>query len=218
MASSGSVTAWIGQLQAGEEAALGKLHQRYWPRLVALARQRLQGTPARAADEEDIAQEAFWTFCRRLRSGTAFRLTGRHDLLALLTHIVACKAVNQIERECGTQKRGGGRVRDEAALATLAGTGGEGRGLEQAAGDEPSPLEQALLHDCYRHYVHGLADHLRPFAELYLAGCTHREITARMGCVERTVERKLALILKRWQEMAEAGVQEEAGPPASGGG
>ena len=47
---------------------------------------------------------------------------------------------------------------------------------------------------------------LQAFAELYLAGCTHREIAERLACVERTVERKLALVLKKWQQQAEASV------------
>jgi RNA polymerase sigma factor (sigma-70 family) len=216
MTAIGSVTAWIGQLQAGEETALAKLHERYWPRLVALARQRLKGAPGCAADEEDVAQEAFWSFYRRLRVGQDFRLASRHDLLALLTHIIACKAVNQLQHELGVQKRGSGRVRNESALEALGGAGPEGRGLDRAEGPGPTPLEHALLNDSYRHYVSGLADNLRGFAELYLAGCTHKETAARMGCVERTVERKLTVILKKWQEMAAADVaQDLAGPVAA---
>jgi RNA polymerase sigma factor (sigma-70 family) len=211
MSSGGSVTTWLAQLQAGQETALARLHQRYWPRLVALARRRLQGAPARAADEEDVAQEAFWSFYRRLRAGAEFHLANRHDLLALLTHIIACKAVNQIEHEL-MQKRGGGRVLGEAALAALADVH---QGLEQAAGAEPTPLEQALLSDCYQYYVAGLPARLRDFAELHLAGLTHKEMAAQLGCVERTVERKMALILKKWQEMALAGVNEV--PPSLSG-
>jgi RNA polymerase sigma factor (sigma-70 family) len=211
MASDGSVTAWIGRLQAGDEGALGKLHSRYWPRLVALARRRLKGVKGQA-DEEDVAQEAFWSFYRRLKTGDPFRLSSRHDLLALLTHIIACKAANQIDHECRA-KRGGGQVRAESALAVLAGSAA-GHGLDQAAGDEPTPLEQALLDDCYQHYLNGLSDALRAFAELHLAGCTHKEIAARLGCVERTVERKLALVLRKWQEMAARGLTEDLGVPA----
>jgi DNA-directed RNA polymerase specialized sigma24 family protein len=209
MSPEGSVTVWINQLQAGEETALGKLHNRYWPLLVAVARRRLHGVPGRACDEEDVAQEALWSFCRRLRAGREFRLNSRHDLLALLTHIIACKAVNQIEHEVGVQKRGGGRVQGGSVLELLAGgaadVGGEGIG----ANSEPGPLEQALLNDAYEHYVGGLPEPLRGFAELYLAGSTHKEIAELQGCVERTVERKLALILKRWQEI---GAEQIASP------
>jgi RNA polymerase sigma factor (sigma-70 family) len=202
MSSTGSVSAWIGQLQAGQESALAKLHERYWPYLVAIARKRLKGAPASAADEEDVAQEAFWSFYRRLRTGHKLQLESRHDLLALLTHIVACKAVNQIQHECGVQKRGGGRVRDSSPLETLS----LGETPDDGGG---TPLEQAALKDCYRHYLDGLPESLRKFAELYLAGYTHKEIAQRVGCVERTVDRKLPMILEKWRTLAAEQLDQE---------
>jgi RNA polymerase sigma factor (sigma-70 family) len=207
MSSTGSVTAWIGQLQAGEETALNNLYKRYWPHLVALARQRLKGVPIRFADEEDVAQEAFWSFYRCLKAGRAFRLESRHDLLALLTLIIACKAINQIQHELGVQKRGGTRVVSLSALDAGIAPAPEGRGL--------SPLEQALRNDEYRHYLSGLPEGLRDFAELWLAGCTQKEIAAQLGCVERTVERKLAIILKKWQGMADESLSQDLSGPAS---
>jgi RNA polymerase sigma factor (sigma-70 family) len=210
MSSRGSVTAWIGQLQAGDEAALGKLHARYWPYLVELARRRLAGAPGRAMDEEDVAQEAFWSFYHRLRSGQALRLASRHDLLALLSHIVACKAVNQLQHEFGTRKRGLGQVRGESVLN--AATSSEQRGLDLLDAAMRTPVEQVILNDCYQHFVSALPDRLRDVAELHLAGFTHREIAARLGCVERTVERKIALVLTKWQEMAVESVNRDLGP------
>jgi DNA-directed RNA polymerase specialized sigma24 family protein len=198
MPSGGSVTVWLGQLKQGEEASLGKLHARYWPALVALARKKLRGAPVRAADEEDVAQAAFWSFYRGLKAGRLPHLESRGDLLALLTHIVACKAVNQIEHEVGVQKRSAARIEGSSALAHLA---------EDVS---PTPFEQALLHDCYARYVHGLPDKLRGIAELYLAGCTHKEIAAQLGCVERTVDRKIPLILARWQQMAAMSIEDDA--------
>lgn len=208
MSSGDSVTAWIGQLRAGEEAALGKLHARYWPALVALARRKLRGVPGRAADEEDVAQEAFWGFYRSLKAGRLPRLDSRHDLLALLTHIIACKAVNQIKHEVGTRKRGGPEA--------LAGHPPPEGGSEAPADGGITPLDQAALNDLYRHYVDGLPDSLRAFAEPYLAGCTHQETADRLGCSLRTVERKVALILGRWRATAAdcLGGGQPAPPPA----
>lgn len=204
----GSVTGWIVKLQAGEEAALGKLHGRYWPRLVTLARRRLRGTPAAAADEDDVAQEAFWAFYKSFKAGQVPTLRNRHDLFAVLSHIVACRAVNQIQHEVGTRKRGGGQVRHQSALAALAGE--DGPAWESADPAARNPLEQAILNDCYQRYIDDLPEELRPFAELHLAGLTHREIADRLGCVERTVERKMALILKRWQALAAESVSQAA--------
>src|SRR5262245_61640964 len=48
MPSDGSVTRWLGALQAGDPAAAQQLWERYFQRLVALARAGLQGAPRRA--------------------------------------------------------------------------------------------------------------------------------------------------------------------------
>jgi RNA polymerase sigma factor (sigma-70 family) len=202
MSSIGSVTGWIEQLKAGEEAALGKLHQRYWPQLVEIARRKLGTSPRRAIDEEDVAQQAFWGFFQSLKAGRVPQLTNRYDLLALLTHITACQAINQIKHEVGVQKRGAGRVREEAALQPPSDSSQPGYGLEAVPAPGPSPSEQAILQDCYQHYVDSLPEHLRPFAELCLAGCTHEEIAERLGCTARTVDRKMVLIRAKWQRLA----------------
>jgi RNA polymerase sigma factor (sigma-70 family) len=199
----GSVTAWLGRLQAGEEAALWDLHQRYYPAMVAMARRRLPGAVCRAADAEDVAQEAFWGFYRSLRDGRLPRLTNRQELLALLTHITACKAIHLLEKELGGKRDC--RRRQDAVLEAL------------AQRREPGPEEEALLHDCYRHFLDGLPPALREFAVLFLAGFNQLEIAERLGCVDRTVRRKLNLIFQKWQQMAAAHLGETSrdGQPAS---
>jgi RNA polymerase sigma factor (sigma-70 family) len=198
MSSSGSVTVWIEQLKAGEEAALAKLHQRYWPELLRLARRRLRGAPCRASDDEDVAQAALWSFYRGLRSGRLPQLANRNDLMALLTHLVACKVANHIKHEAGLQKRDAHRTQSDSSLDQVALAPG------------PTPFEQALLNECYERYVTALPETLRDIAELYLSGCTHKEIAAQVGFVVRTVERKLALIREKWQKIALASVHGEA--------
>jgi hypothetical protein len=71
MSRGGSVTTWITQLQAGEESVLGYLHARYWPWLVGLARSKMKGARLHAADEEDVAQQAFFSFYRTFKAGGA---------------------------------------------------------------------------------------------------------------------------------------------------
>src|SRR6516165_4221490 len=165
MSSIGSVSVWIRQLQRGEEAALGKLHARYWPYLVGLARRKLGGTPRRAVDEEDVAQQVFWGFYQSLKAGRLPQLTNRQHLLALLSHITACQTTNQIKHELGVQKRGGSHVQGESALDYRNGSlDAPARGIEQIADSGLSPLEETVLDDCYQFYIGALPEHLRDFA------------------------------------------------------
>ena len=63
MASSHSVTHWIGQLRAGDQVAAQHLWEGYFRRLVGLARASCRACHA-APDEEDVASGAFASFCR----------------------------------------------------------------------------------------------------------------------------------------------------------
>jgi len=186
----GSVSRLIAGMKAGDEAALADLHKRYWPQLVNIARKRLKRAPLRHVDEEDVAQSALIGFYNTVRDKRATQLENREQLLALLSHIVACKAINQIQRAL-TLKQGQGRVVSLTPMAFL------------AADVSPTSSQEALMRDCYAHYVGELPDELRSFAEMHLAGFTNAEIAEQMDCVERTVERKLALLRSRWRKLAD---------------
>jgi len=69
MTTSGSVTHWLQLLQAGEDSAARQIWERYFPRLVGLAREKLRGADGRMADEEDIALSVFDSFCRGIEQG-----------------------------------------------------------------------------------------------------------------------------------------------------
>lgn len=202
MSTEGSVSLMIRSLREGDDTALSGLHARYWPVLVSIARRKLRGAPPRAADEEDVAQQAFWSFYRSVRAGQLPRLANRHDLLAALTHVTTCRAIHQLEREYGTQKRGLGHVLGESALDVLTGRSSVSPGLQQQAVTFTTPDEEVLLHDSYDYYLGRLPEQLRELARLHLAGLSNREIADQLGCVERTVERKLALLRFEWDRFA----------------
>ncbi|GAC1475355.1 MAG: ECF-type sigma factor [Isosphaeraceae bacterium] len=196
----GSVTRWIGGLKAGDEEAVRPLWERYYSRLVRLARTRLRkGRRGVAEDEEDAALSAFNSFCAGAAQGRFPRVTDRDDLWRLLVVITARKAGSQLQRECRL-KRGGGRVR---GATDLPGGGNEGDSADVLAsilGTEPTPeFAAAAAEECRR--LLDLLDgvELRQVALDRMEGYTNDEIAQRLGCARRTVARRVDLIRKTWE-------------------
>jgi DNA-directed RNA polymerase specialized sigma24 family protein len=199
MSSPGSVTLWIDQLKAGDQAAAGNLWEVYYQQLVARARQKLLGAaPRRAADEEDVALSAFHSFCRAAEQGRFPRLNDPHDLWQLLIMITDRKANALVKRE-RRQKRGGGKVLDEAAIRPQ-GAPPEASPLDQIPGQEPSPEFTAeVAEECER--LLGLLkdDDLQTGAVQKLAGFTVEEIARELGRGARTVKRWMRSIRQMWE-------------------
>ena len=200
MSSKGSVTNWIGQLQAGDAAAAQKLWERYFRRLVGLARKKLQDAPRRAADEEDVALSAFASFCHHAARGQFPKLADRDDLWRLLVTVTSRKAFH-LRRDEKRPKRGGGEV---LSLGELSGPASEREAvLEQILDREPTPAYAALLAEESRRLLERLDDEqLRAIALYKLEGHTNDEIAGKLGYERVTVQRKLRLIRQIWGQEA----------------
>jgi RNA polymerase sigma factor (sigma-70 family) len=180
-----SVTLWLEQVKEGERAVVCQLLDRYFHRLVGLARSRLRGRPALADYDEDVALSAFNSLCLGAERGRFPDLADRHDLWRLL-------AVMAIRKAIDVQRRGGARE-----------LSGEPN-LERLLSDEPPPELAAEMADQYQLLLGRLDDaELRSIALWKVEGHTNEEIAERLGCVERTVERKLRRIRILWAEVTE---------------
>jgi DNA-directed RNA polymerase specialized sigma24 family protein len=198
----GSVTAWIEQLRAGNRAAAQPLWERYFSRLVGLARSKLQGLRRGAADEEDVALSAFDSFCRAAEQGRFPQLGDRDNLWELLVVITVRKAIDLRQRET-RQKRGGGKVAGESALDGPLGSEDGGAGIEQVVGAEPTPELAAQVADEVQRLLGMLPkEEVRSVAVLKLEGYTNAEVADRLGCALATVERRLNLIRSMWKGSA----------------
>jgi DNA-directed RNA polymerase specialized sigma24 family protein len=196
MASDGSVTHWIAELKAGNPLAAQKLWERYFQRLVGLARSKLRGVRRLAADEEDVALSAFDTFCRGAENGRFPRLDDRDNLWSLLVLLTARKAWHLVRDE-GRRKRGGKAVsRSETPLPEEA-----NGGLDQLLGREPTPAFAAQVAEEYQLLLARLDDReLEMVAVWKMEGYTNEEIAAKLDCTARTIERKLRIIRGLWQQ------------------
>jgi DNA-directed RNA polymerase specialized sigma24 family protein len=197
MNSPGSVTLWIQQLKAGDQAALHHLWEGYFPRLVAMARKKLGRSPRQAADEEDVALSAFDSFCRGVEQGRFPRLDDRDDLWHLLVALTLRKASN-LARHAGAQHQGGGRVRHVSALAGL--DESEGRAFAELLSQEPDPAFAAQVAEECGRLLGLLPVPLREVAVLKMEGHSNEDIAATIGRALATAERRLKDIRALWEK------------------
>jgi RNA polymerase sigma factor (sigma-70 family) len=188
-ADEGSVSGWIGQLQAGNTSAAQRLWQRYFHRMVQLARARLHAAGIRS-EEEDVALSAFASFCQAAEQQRFPQLANRDDLWRLLVTLTARKVWHRRRLE-QTQKRGGGVLTGQDLEVELDGI----------VGREPTPEFATEVADELQSRLACLkkAD-LVAIALRKLDGYTNDEIAAQLGCARSTVERRLRLIRMHWSE------------------
>lgn len=187
MSTEGSITRWIDRLKVGDGDAAQKLWEAYFTRMVKLARSRLEDAPRRAADEEDVALSAFKSFCAGAKEGRFTLLADRQNLWPLLVSITAHKCVDLVRRENRKKRRA------EALPA-----------FDELISDEPTPEFVAQMTDELDRLL-GLLDatgdaDLRRIALSKMQGDSTVETATALGCVRRTVERKMQIITRIWSE------------------
>ncbi len=192
MGPEGSITRWLGPLQAGDAVAAQELWERYFRRLVGLARGKLQVSARRATDEEDVALSVFDTFCRNAQRGRFPQLADREDLWRLLVTLTARKAA-RLRRDEGRLKRGGGRQAVPAESEEAC--------LESILSREPTPQFAAEVAEACRRLLSCLGDaQLEEVARCKMEGYTTEEIAQRLKCAPRSVKRKVKLIRDLWEQ------------------
>ncbi len=200
MNSERSVTQWIGSLKEQDDEAAHRLYSRYVERLLGLARKKLSGWNRLVADEEDIAIIAMNSAIRGIQEGRFARLNDRDDLWQILAMLVDRKVVDQ-KRWAATKKRGYGMEMGESVLCSSNTSDSENPGMGQFADSDPSPEFVAQFSEEVDARLNQLEDDdLRKVALWKMEGFANVEIAERLGCVERTVERKLRVIRSIWTE------------------
>jgi len=197
MSTGGSVTRWVTALKGGDTAAAQPLWERYHRRLISLARQKLQSARRRAADEEDVVQNAFHSFFRGVAGGRFPQLEDRNNLWRLLVIITARKALDQIAHE-RSKRQGGGTVQGQSRML-LEESNWDDPAIQQVVGDEPTPEFAAQVAEEYQRLLDLLDDEtLRQVAVRKMEGHTNDEIAEQLDCSKRTVARKLETIRIIW--------------------
>jgi RNA polymerase sigma factor (sigma-70 family) len=188
----GSVTHVFRRMRDGQEDAVRDLWERYYPRLLALTRKTLSTWPTRMADADDAVQSAFFGFWQGARRGLFRGEMRRANIWNVLCTIAFRKAMKQARHE-KAGKRGRGKVIGESSLAQFSGRKAT---LEDVAAVVPADAVDVQCTEL----LELLDDELRQIAVFKLMGFKNREISQQIGCTERRIERKLALIRLRWTQ------------------
>ncbi len=190
------VSRWVLHLADGDEDAANEVWNEYFGKLVRLARRKLDGMPLRDVDEEDVALSAMNSFYRGMAQQRFDTLKNREDLWKLLVTITARKASAKLRRHYA-QKRGGGGIRGESVFQQDDDSMRDGIG--NVLGREPTPeLALGVAENCQVLLDKLGDDMLRQIALMTLEGYRTEEIASKLGCVRRTVERKLERIRETW--------------------
>lgn len=193
----GSVTGHLSHVKRGSTVAIQQIWDRYFERLIRLARLKLIATPQLKAYDEDVALSAFASFFRAMARDRFPDLRDRTDLWQILIMLTHRKARGLIRREYRS-KRGGGRIqftpdRSEANGSSVS------NAFMDVINREPTPQEAVeIAEECQRQLDLLNDQKLRQIALWKLEGFSNEEIAERLGCVLRTVERKLHAIRAIW--------------------
>ena len=187
MNNKGSVTQLLEDARQGDETSLNRLFNRFYARLKKWAGRELDPAKCREFDADDIAIEAFHSFCKGILHGKFPKLGDRHSLQALLATITIRKAINKIDY-ANAQKRGEGRVRGESIFESTNDSVENNQGFESVKSEGLSPAEKVILDDQIEYYLGVLPENLKPTTQRLLLGFSPREIASEFKRSTRAIE------------------------------
>ena len=186
------ITVWLNKVECHPDAAMEKIWQAYYERLVSFARLKLKDHPRRSVDEEDVAAQAFNSLYNGIKANRFPKLNDRHDLWKLLLTIAARKASYAIRNNMA-KKRGGGNVRGESIFLAK-----ESAGLQDIAIAPTQEFANQFTYDLFEQLNILDDETLKQVAMLKLEGHSNREIAEKLDVVTRTIDRKLERIRAIW--------------------
>lgn len=194
MPDNGSVTTWLAALRNGDSTAAQRCWEVYFDRLVRLARAKLAAKRRTLQDPEDIALSALKSFCLAAERGRFPKLNDRHDLWQILVMLTARKTIDALRYE--NPRPNPAPLPDRNGSESSA-----ARSIDDIIGIEPTPgLIVEIAENCERLRAILPDDLCRQIVDLKLQEFTNQEIAAQVNKSLATVERKLALARRLWEE------------------
>lgn len=194
----GSISQDLAALRSQHPQAGQVLDSRFRKAIVMRTRSFLSGTRSRVADEEDVAQEALAACLRSVHAGKSVWVRDRRQFWRLLVASARRKAAD-LRKKLARKKRCDEALRGESAFIPLGGASDDG-GITQVPARDLSPDRALMMTEEYRLFLASLKPAVRDVVLLKVDGYTNREIAERLGVAVVTVERRLHLIRKKWNQ------------------
>jgi RNA polymerase sigma-70 factor (ECF subfamily) len=178
----------MARLRGGDDAAAAAVFHSFASRLIALARDQLDGWMRPKVDPEDIVQSVFRSFFHRFQGGD-WDFVSWDSLWGLLTLVTLRKCSNwsaYLRRDCRDGRR-------EVTVGDCSNSPWEP--LDPA----PSPEEAAALTEAVEQLLRGLDAPERAVIELTLQGHSAEDIAEQLGRAARSV-RRVREKVRQWLE------------------
>jgi RNA polymerase sigma-70 factor (ECF subfamily) len=196
MSSDPSFDDLMARLKEGKNEAATQVFGRFASRLIALARAQLAPQIRQKEDPEDVLQSVFRSFFRRNADGEFGRFESWDNLWAMLMMLTLRKCGRRVEYFHAARRD----VQREVPGQPAPELSGSDWGILD---DEPTPSEAAMLTETVERLMNSLAGRSREIVSLSLQGVAPAEVSAQLGCTERTVYRVLEGV-RAWLETLRA--------------
>ncbi len=185
-----------------DDQAISQFWDAHFDRLAALARQKMSRSVSRIADGEDIALSVLNSFFTGVTQQRFRNLDSKNKIWNLLSSMVLFRVAKRYRHE-KAQKRGGGQVRGESVFVNDADRNPGLANVAHSVSRSSSPLLDVEFLDTCERFFDALPDEkTRNVARLMLEGYTMDDVAEELGCVRRTVERKLQQIREIWSRLS----------------
>jgi RNA polymerase sigma-70 factor (ECF subfamily) len=184
----------MARLKAGQNEAATQVFGRFAARLIHLARHQLSPQIRQKIDPEDVLQSVFRSFFVRNAEGQFGNFESWDNLWAVLVVMTLRKCGRRVDYFHAARRDVEREVPSPATPESSAGDLGP-------TGPEPTPSEAAMLTETVEQLMNQLEGRHRQILALSLQGFGPAEVSAQVGCTERTVYRVLETVREWLEEM-----------------
>lgn len=183
---SGELGEFLKRIQAGDEGAACELLQRFEAEVRLVVRRQLPKLLRSRFDSLDFLQSVWGSFFRRMRSSPTEFEDSRH-LVAFLARAAKNKVIDEYRRAASRKHD----IHREESLWS------DGSRPKDVAASIDSPSEIAQAREVFGRLRELVPEERRTILEMKAEGLSSKDIGARLGISERTVQRVLEDLRRR---------------------